>query len=132
MKTLLMIKPDATSKKIIGKIISMLEESGFEITGIKMKKFSRDEAEKFYEVHKDKPFFNELIDFITSGYVVGIRIEGENVVEKIRSFIGSTDPKKAEKGTIRNLFGESITKNVVHASDSIENAQRELKFFFED
>ncbi|MCS7245186.1 MAG: nucleoside-diphosphate kinase [Deltaproteobacteria bacterium] len=132
MKTLLMIKPDAVKKRIIGKIISILEENGFEITGIKMKRFSREEAEKFYEVHKEKPFFSELIDFITSDSVVGIRIEGEDIVKKIRDFIGETEPKKAREGTIRNLFGESITKNVVHASDTIENAIRELKFFFED
>ncbi|MEO0144612.1 MAG: nucleoside-diphosphate kinase [candidate division WOR-3 bacterium] len=132
MKTLLMIKPDAVNKRVIGKIISMLEENGFEITGIKMKKFTKEEAQKFYEVHKEKPFFNELVDFITSGYVVGIRIEGENIIDRIRSFIGATDPKKAEKGTIRNLFGESITKNAVHASDSLESAIKELKFFFED
>lgn len=132
MKTLLMIKPDAVKKKIIGKIINMLEENGFEITGIKMKRFSREEAERFYEVHREKPFFNELIDFITSDNVVGIRIEGENIVERVRDFIGATDPKKAKEGTIRNLFGESITKNAVHASDSIENAIKELKFFFED
>ncbi|MEO0151439.1 MAG: nucleoside-diphosphate kinase [candidate division WOR-3 bacterium] len=127
-----MIKPDAVNKRVIGKIISMLEENGFEITGIKMKKFTKEEAQKFYEVHKEKPFFNELVDFITSGYVVGIRIEGENIIDRIRSFIGATDPKKAEKGTIRNLFGESITKNAVHASDSLESAIKELKFFFED
>ncbi len=132
MKTLLMIKPDATRKRVIGKIISLLEENGFEITGINMKTFNREEAEKFYEVHKEKPFFNELVEFIISGPVVAIRIEGENIVDRIRSFIGATDPKKAEKGTIRNLFGESITKNAVHASDSFENAIKELKFFFDD
>ncbi len=132
MKTLLMIKPDVASKKVIGKIISLLEENGFEITGIRMKTFNREEAEKFYEVHREKPFFNELVEFIISGPVVGIRIEGENIVDRMRSFIGATDPKRAEKGTIRNLFGESITRNAVHASDSFENAIRELKFFFEE
>ena len=131
MKTLLMIKPDAVKKRVIGKIISMLEEAGFDIKDIRMKRFTREEAEKFYEVHRERPFFGELVEFITSGPVVGICIEGEDIVKRIRDFIGATDPKKAAPGTIRALYGTDISHNAVHASDSPENAERELKFFFE-
>ena len=131
MKTLLMIKPDAVKKRVIGKIISMLEEAGFDIKDIRMKRFTREEAERFYEVHRERPFFGELVEFITSGPVVGICIEGEDIVRRIRDFIGATDPKKAAPGTIRALYGTDISHNAVHASDSPENAERELKFFFE-
>lgn len=131
MKTLLMIKPDAVKKRVIGKIISMLEEAGFDIKDMRMKRFTREEAEKFYEVHRERPFFGELVEFITSGPVVGICIEGEDIVKRIRDFIGATDPKKAAPGTIRALYGTDISHNAVHASDSPENAERELKFFFE-
>ena len=131
MKTLLMIKPDAVKKRVIGKIISMLEEAGFDIKDIRMKRFTREEAERFYEVHRERPFFGELVEFITSGPVVGICIEGEDIVKRIRDFIGATDPKKAAPGTIRALYGTDISHNAVHASDSPENAERELKFFFE-
>ena len=131
MKTLLMIKPDAVKKRVIGKIISMLEEAGFDIKDMRMKRFTREEAERFYEVHRERPFFGELVEFITSGPVVGICIEGEDIVKRIRDFIGATDPKKAAPGTIRALYGTDISHNAVHASDSPENAERELKFFFE-
>ena len=131
MKTLLMIKPDAVKKRVIGKIISMVEEAGFDIKDMRMKRFTREEAERFYEVHRERPFFGELVEFITSGPVVGICIEGEDIVKRIRDFIGATDPKKAAPGTIRALYGTDISHNAVHASDSPENAERELKFFFE-
>ncbi len=126
-----MIKPDAVKKKVVGRIISEVEEAGFDIKGIRMKTFSREEAERFYEVHKEKPFFKELVDFITSGPVVGIMIEGENVIERVRKFIGATDPKKAEPCTIRAMYGTDITRNAVHASDSEESARKELSFFFD-
>ncbi len=126
-----MIKPDGVEKKLIGRIIWILEENGFKILGIKSKSFTKQEAEKFYEVHRGKEFFNSLIDYITSGMVVGIMVEGENAVENIRELIGSTDPRKAKVGTIRFMYGESIERNVVHASDSKESAERELRFFFE-
>ncbi len=126
-----MIKPDGVEKKLIGRIIWILEENGFKILGIKSKSFTRQEAEKFYEVHRDREFFNSLVDYITSGMVVGIMVEGENAVENIRELIGSTDPRKAKVGTIRFMYGESIERNVVHASDSKESAEKELKFFFE-
>jgi len=132
MKTLLMIKPDAVKKRVVGKIISMVEERGFDIKDMRMKRFTREEAERFYEVHKERPFFNDLVEFITSGPVVGLCIEGENIVERIRKFIGATDPAKAEPCTVRALYGTDISHNAVHASDSPENAERELKFFFEN
>lgn len=130
-KTLLMIKPDAVEKKLIGKIIWLLEENGFKILEIRSKNFSREEAERFYEVHKDKPFFNSLVDYITSGMVVGVMVERKDAVEKLRELVGATDPKNARLGTIRAMFGESIERNAVHASDTPQNAERELKFFFE-
>jgi len=126
-----MIKPDGVEKRLIGRIIWILEENGFKILRIKSKHFTREEAEKFYEVHRGKEFFNSLIDYITGGMVVGIMVEGENAVEKVREIIGATDPKKARVGTIRFMYGESIERNIVHASDSKESADRELKFFFE-
>jgi len=125
-----MIKPDATSRNVIGRIVSMLEENGFKVVAIKSKHFSREEAERFYEVHRDKPFFDDLVNYITSGMVVGIMVERENAVKALRDLVGATNPKEARPGTIRAVFGESIERNAVHASDSYENAQRELAFFF--
>ncbi len=132
MKTLLMIKPDAVKKKVVGKIISMVEERGFDIKDMRMKRFTREEAERFYEVHRNRPFFEELVRFITSGPVVGLCLEGDDIVERVRKFIGATDPSKAEPCTVRALYGTDISHNAVHASDSAENAERELKFFFEN
>ncbi len=125
-----MIKPDATSRNLIGRILAMVEENGFRIVAIRSKHFSREEAERFYEVHRDKPFFNDLVNYITGGMVVGVMLERENAVEKLRELVGATNPKEARLGTIRAVYGESIERNAVHASDSYENAQRELSFFF--
>ncbi len=133
MKTLLMIKPDAVEKRVVGKIISMVEERNFHIKDMRMKRFTREEAERFYEVHRDRPFFEELVQFITSGPVVAMCIEGDDdIVKRVRDFIGATDPAKAEPCTVRALYGTDISRNAVHASDSPENAERELKFFFEN
>ncbi len=129
-RTLLMIKPDAVEKNAIGRIISMVEENGFRVVGLQSKHFSREEAERFYEVHRGKPFFNSLVDYITSGMVVGVMLEREDAVRKLRELVGATDPREARLGTIRAVFGESIERNAVHASDSPENALRELSFFF--
>ncbi|MEO0275360.1 MAG: nucleoside-diphosphate kinase [candidate division WOR-3 bacterium] len=129
-RSLLVIKPDAVKKKKIGKIIEILEENGFEIKDIKMKRLKKEEAEKFYMPHKGKDFFNKLIDFITSGEVVGIVVEKENAIEKLRELVGETDPKKARCGTIRYMFGENITENAVHAADSLESFKREVSIFF--
>ncbi len=126
-----MIKPDAVEKRAIGRIIAMLEENGFKILALKSRRFSREEAERFYEVHKGKEFFNSLVNYITGGMVVGVMVEREDAVEKLRELVGSTNPEDARPGTIRAVFGESIERNAVHASDSPDNAIRELKFFFE-
>ncbi len=130
-QTLLMIKPDAVRARRIGKILDQVEQV-FQIVGLRMKRFQRDEAERFYAVHRGKPFFETLVDFITSGPVVGVLLEGEGVIQKLRDFIGATDPAKAAPGTIRALYGTSITENAVHASDSPESAAYEIPFFFNE
>ncbi|MCF6191853.1 MAG: nucleoside-diphosphate kinase [Candidatus Hydrothermae bacterium] len=130
-RTLLMIKPDAVRAGHIGEILTALErESHWHIRGIRMKCFSRDEAESFYAVHRERPFFPDLVTFILSGPVVGILLEGDGVIARIREWIGATDPAKAAPGTIRARFGSNIQENAVHASDSPESAQREIPFFF--
>jgi nucleoside-diphosphate kinase len=129
-KSLLVIKPDAVKDKKIGRIIQTLEENRFEIKGIRMKRFTKEEAEEFYSPHKGKHFFEKLVNFIISGEVVGILVEKENAIEKLRELIGDTDPEKARCGTIRYMFGKSITENAVHAADSEESFNREVTFFF--
>ena len=129
--TLLIIKPDAVKKRVIGKVISLIEASSLRIEDMKMDHFSREKAEKFYAVHKGKPFYEALIDFMTSGKILAIKLSGENAVEVLRKIIGATDPAKAGEGTIRKLYGTDIQKNAVHASDSLENAKKEIPFFFE-
>ncbi|MBP3207604.1 MAG: nucleoside-diphosphate kinase [Campylobacter sp.] len=129
-QTLSIIKPDAVKKGVIGKIISRFETNGLRIAAAKKMQLSRYDAGKFYEIHKERPFYNDLIDFMTSGPVVVMVLEGENAVAKNRELMGATDPKKAEKGTIRADFAESIDANAVHGSDSLENAKNEIAFFF--
>lgn len=129
-QTLVIIKPDAVKNHHIGDIITEIEDSGVRIVGIKMATLSKDEAKEFYSVHKDRPFYSELVDFMSSGPVVAIALEGPNAVAKNRSMIGDTNPKNAEKGTIRAKFGESIAHNAIHGSDTPENAKREILFFF--
>lgn len=129
-QTLSIIKPDAVKKGVIGKIISRFETNGLRIAAAKKMQLSRYDAGKFYEIHKERPFYNDLIDFMTSGPVVVMVLEGENAVVKNRELMGATDPKKAEKGTIRADFAESIDANAVHGSDSLENAKNEIAFFF--
>jgi len=128
--TLLIIKPDAVKKKVIGRIISMIEASPLRIEDMKMDHFSRQRAEEFYAVHKGKPFYEGLVDFITSGRIVAIKLSGKNAVKILREIIGVTDPAKAAEGTIRKLYGTDIQKNAVHASDSLKTAETELSFFF--
>ncbi len=128
--TLAMIKPGAVAKNFVVPILSKIDEAGFHIAAMKMVWLTRKEAETFYAVHQGKPFFPELIDFITSGPVVAAILERPNAVEHFRKLIGNTDPEKAEEGTIRKLFAENITRNAIHGSDSDENAQRECDFFF--
>lgn len=128
-KTLLVIKPDAVKRKLIGEIIKCLE-SEFEILDIKLTHLNQSQAEDFYSIHKGKEFFKGLIDFIISGPVVALLLQGENAQEQLRKVIGATDPKKAESGTIRARFGKSIQQNVVHASNPLEDPEKEIGFFF--
>ncbi|HEY9380854.1 MAG TPA: nucleoside-diphosphate kinase [Burkholderiales bacterium] len=129
-RTLSIVKPDAVGKNVIGKIYSRFETSGLKIVAARMAWLSRQEAEGFYAVHRERPFFGELVDFMVSGPVMVQVLEGENAVAKNRELMGATDPKKADKGTIRADFAASIDANAVHGSDSAENAQIEIAYFF--
>ncbi|MEF3194239.1 MAG: nucleoside-diphosphate kinase [Halothiobacillaceae bacterium] len=129
-RTLSIIKPDAVAKNVIGAIYSRFENAGLKIVAAKMMHLTREQAEGFYAVHKERPFFGELVDFMTSGPVMIQVLEGENAVAKNRELMGATDPKKAEPGTIRADFADSIDANAVHGSDSLENAKIEIDFFF--
>ena len=129
-RTLSIIKPDATRRNITGKIIDRLESAGLRIIAQKRIRLSREQAEAFYAVHRERPFFNDLVSFMTTGPVVVQVLEGENAVARNREVMGATDPKKAEPGTIRAQFAESIEANSVHGSDSAENAATEIAFFF--
>ena len=131
-RTLSIIKPDAVSKNIMGKIYSCFENAGLKIIAAKMTHLSKDQAEKFYEVHQSRPFFNDLVKFMISGPVLISVLEGENAVLKHREIMGATNPKEAAAGTIRALYADSIDENAVHGSDSVENAKMEINFFFGD
>ncbi len=128
--TLAIIKPNATEKKATGKIIDMILGAGFNIKGMKMLHLTKKDAERFYEVHKERPFFNDLTDFMSSGPIVVMALEKENAVEDYRKLIGATNPAEAAEGTVRKLFGENIERNAVHGSDSPENGIKEVGFFF--
>jgi nucleoside-diphosphate kinase len=128
--TFSIIKPNAVRTGKTGPILSMINEAGFEISAIKMVKMSLSQAESFYEVHKERPFFEGLVEFMSSGPVVVMILKHENAVDEFRKLIGSTDPAKAEPGTIRKIFAVSVQMNAVHGSDSNENAAREADFFF--
>lgn len=132
-RTLIIIKPDAFQKGATGKIIDRFIEEGFNILAIKLFRFSKEQAEKFYIVHKDRPFYGELIEFMTSGPVVACVLEGENAIKRVRDIIGPTDSEEARKVTpssIRALFGTDRGKNAIHASDSKESADYEIPFIF--
>ena len=129
-KTLSIIKPDATKRNLTGLINAKLENGGLKIIAQKRLQLTRSMAEKFYEIHKDRPFFNDLVDFMISGPVVVQVLEGDNAVKLNRDVMGATNPEDAEEGTIRKEFAESIEANSVHGSDSLENAQNEISFFF--
>lgn len=129
-KTLAILKPDCVRKNLIGKVISQIQEAGFKVSGLKMVHLTQDSAKGFYEVHSERPFFNDLIAYMTSGPCVPIALEKENAVEDFRKLIGATDPTKAAEGTIRKLYAESIQENIVHGSDSDENAAKEISHFF--
>ncbi len=129
-RTLSIIKPDAVAKGVIGKILDRFESNGLRIAATKKLQLTRADAEAFYAVHKERPFFNDLVDFMVSGPVVVSVLEGENAVAKNRELMGATNPKEAEPGTIRADFAENIDANAVHGSDSLENAKIEIAFFF--
>ena len=129
-RTLSIIKPDGVKKNVIGKIFTRFEDRGLTIVGTKMMQLSEHQAKSFYEVHKDRPFYGDLVKFMTSGPVVVSVLQGENAVLLNREIMGATDPKKAAPGTIRADFADSIDANTVHGSDSLENAKTEVQFFF--
>jgi nucleoside-diphosphate kinase len=128
--TLTMIKPMAVQKGYIGPILAKIADGGFRIIAMKYTRLSVEQARKFYEVHKERPFYNDLVSFMSSGPVVAAILQKENAVQAYRDFIGATDPSKAAAGTIRALYGTSLEKNAVHGSDSDENAVIESAFFF--
>ena len=131
-KTFSIIKPDATKRNITGSINKIIESSGLKIVAQKRIRLSLDQAKEFYSIHSDKPFFSDLIEYMTSEPVIVQVLEGENAVEKYRSVMGSTNPENAEDGTIRKMHGLNVQENSVHGSDSDENAKKEIEFFFNE
>ena len=129
-KTLAILKPDCVRKNLVGKVISIIEEAGFKVKAMKMVQLTDASAGGFYEVHKDRPFFNDLLAYMTSGPVVPIALERHNAVADIRKLIGATNPEEADVGTIRKMYAESIEQNIIHGSDSDENAALEISHFF--
>lgn len=129
-KTLAILKPDCVEKDLIGKVINHIQEAGFKVIGMKMTKLTKESAAGFYEIHKDKPFFSELIEYMTSGPCVPIALQKENAVEDFRKLIGATNPANADAGTIRKLYADNIQRNIIHGSDSDENAAKEIFHFF--
>ena len=129
-RTLAILKPDSVKKEYIGQIIAKITEAGFKIKAMKMINLSKNSAEGFYEIHKERPFYRELVDYMTSGPCVPIALEKENAVADFRKLIGATDPAEAAEGTIRKLYAASKAENAVHGSDSDENATKEILHFF--
>lgn len=129
-RTLSIVKPDAVAKNVIGQIVARFEQAGLKVIAARMMQLSREDAGRFYAVHKERPFFKDLVDFMISGPVFVQVLEGENAILKNRDLMGATDPKKAEKGTIRADFAESIDANAVHGSDAVDTARNEIAFFF--
>tara|TARA_Y100000816_G_C25793929_1_gene415995 strand:- start:180 stop:578 length:399 start_codon:yes stop_codon:yes gene_type:complete len=129
-RTLSIIKPDAVERNLTKEIISFLENKNLKVITSKKIQITKEEAEDFYKVHQSKPFYERLCNYLSSGPIVVIILEGDKAVENYRKIMGSTDPKQAEKNTLRNLYGLSIDKNSVHGSDSLENAKKEINFFF--
>jgi nucleoside-diphosphate kinase len=129
-RTLVLAKPDAVRKNVVGKIISRFEEEGFRLVALKKLKLTKEQAGKFYIVHKERPFYDELCEFMSSGPIVAMVWEGENVIARVREIMGATDPSKAAEGTLRKLYGTNVGENAVHGSDSPESAAYEIPFFF--
>src|SRR6266852_787912 len=130
MRTLAIIKPDAVAARHVGKFIAHLEAEGFHIVDAQLVRLTRDQAEAFYDVHRERPFFRPLVTFMTSGPALALALERDDAVTHLRKVIGATDPSQAEAGTIRRLYAQSKERNAIHASDSPENAAREVAFFF--
>ena len=131
-RTLSIIKPDGVWKGLIGEVIRRFEKEGVRIAAMRMFRLTRKEAEGFYAVHRERPFFGSLTEFISSGPVVVMVLEGDDVISRNRALMGATDPKKAEKGTIRADFADSVERNIVHGSDAPETAETEIRYFFGD
>ncbi|MEE9344012.1 MAG: nucleoside-diphosphate kinase [Methylococcales bacterium] len=131
-RTLSIIKPDAVAKNVIGEIYSRFEKAGLKVIAAKMMHLSRAQAEAFYAVHKERPFFNDLVEFMMSGPVIAQALEGENAIALHRQLMGATNPAEADAGTIRADFAESIDENAVHGSDAVDTARQEISFFFAD
>jgi nucleoside-diphosphate kinase len=129
-KTLAIVKPDAFKKRLVGRIIQRIEDEGFAISALKMVRLTQDEARAFYAVHKDKRFYGELTEFMSSGPIVAMVLEAENAIARWREVMGATDPSQAKPGTLRRTYGFSIERNAVHGSDAIETAETEVAFFF--
>ncbi|MBM4157811.1 MAG: nucleoside-diphosphate kinase [Ignavibacteria bacterium] len=129
-RTLCIIKPDAVEKNLQGKIIKIILDAGFQILNLKPVRLTRKQAEKFYEIHKDKMFYSELVEFMTSGSCIPIALVKENAVNDFRELIGATNPAEAKEGTIRKLYADDKQRNAVHGSDSVENGIKEVNFFF--
>ena len=131
-RTLSIIKPDAVGNNVIGKILQRFEDNNLKIVASKMMHLSKEKAEGFYAIHKDKPFFEKLVNFMISGPVIVQVLEGDNAISKNREIMGATNPDEAKNGTIRNYFARSIDENAVHGSDAVETANIEIKYFFDD
>jgi len=129
-RTFTMVKPDGVRKSLAGEVIRRYEKAGLKLIGLKMMRLSEEKAEELYSIHKGKPFYNELVEFIMSGPVVPMVLEGENAVSRVRDIMGATNPKEADPGTIRGDFAEEISENIVHGADSVESANREIPIFF--
>lgn len=131
-RTLSIVKPDATRRNLVGQVVAKLEQQGLRIVAMKRVRLTRDQAERFYDVHKERSFFSDLCEFMTSGPVVVQVLQGENAIAQNREIMGATNPANADEGTIRKEFGESVEANTVHGSDAPETAAREISFFFSE
>lgn len=129
-RTLTILKPDCVRKNLVGTVIAQIQEAGFSIKAMKMTRLTKDTAGGFYAVHKERPFFGELVEFMSSGPCVPMILEKENAIEDFRKFIGATNPSEAEEGTIRAQFADSVGENIIHGSDSVENGKIEAAYFF--
>ncbi|WP_062104806.1 nucleoside-diphosphate kinase [Bacillus niameyensis] len=131
-KTFLMVKPDGVQRGLVGDIVSRFEKKGFQLVGAKLMAISKEKAEEHYGEHKDRPFFGELVEFITSSPVFAMVWQGENVIHTARQMMGTTNPAEANPGTIRGDYGLNVGKNIIHGSDSAQSAEREIKLFFQE